>query len=469
MESRKSLSDHIVHSNDQLEKSDSKSVQHTDDLLINESTAENAHYQDLGSDKDQLQDFESTKVGFTNVLPPDSRYGWFIVASGFFLYCNIFGTLTVAGIFQEYYLNNMFPTTPASTISWISTVNFTLSFCGGLFAGPIMSYIGIRYTTLLGVLVSALGMFLSSFCSSIWQLVLTYGLVYSIGTSLLINVTIIMPALWFDKHRGIALAIISSGSGFGGLIIAPILRKTLVSLGIHWSFRILGIINLFAGIISFLIFKQRAEFKPMRKVIDFKLLKRPLTLFIFVGAILNQFGTQASALYYPASVTGIGKSQATAANLVLIYSVCGGIGRIFSSMLSRRIGSNNTLIFSVIGAGTAIFALWLPSHNFILYIIFITIFGILYPMAFPILPLIVANNYESSETSQMSGLLFCAYGLGSLSGIPLLGVLFDKLGHRTSFTPVIVSGGIIYYLNAAVFILLKVYAKRNPNVKIGKM
>ncbi|OMJ07814.1 Riboflavin transporter MCH5 [Smittium culicis] len=419
------------------------------------------HFSDLKNSKEAEND---------NVPSPDSVQAWVIIGAATLAYCNIFGNLTVSGVLQEYYLNTMFPKEPAATISWISTISFTFLYMGGLLAGPMVSLIGIKYVTLIGALTSSLGLALAALSSSVWQLALTQGAIYGFGSSLLVNLSITMASLWLVKHKSLGLGIISSGSGFGGLILAPTMRKTLPALGIHWTFGVLAILNFITSMLCVFVFKKRGEFNPSRQVISFRLLKRPFTLFVCICAFLNQFGTSLVVLYFPATVTDIGQTRSTALNTVLIYSALGGVGRIVANVMSKKWGNNNSLIFSAFGSAALIFGLWLPTRLFSVYLVFISFFGLFYPMAFPLITALVSSNYKKEDILQANGLMFFAYGLSTLAGVPVMGLLFDKLGHRTSYVPVIISGGIIYFVNGVLFVIFRLYVNRyEPNAKIGKI
>ncbi|OMJ22939.1 putative transporter ESBP6 [Smittium culicis] len=458
-------------------KNEKTDIKYQNSANINNATTESEKNIALGSPSSQPEfgDIDKSKENTNTQLdrsipPPDGLYSWLVVVAACFCYMNIFGGITVSGILQEYYLNTMFPNTPAATISWINTISFTLGYMGGIFAGPLVSYVGIRYVTLLAAVISTVGLLLASFCSEIWQLVLTQGVIYGFGSSLLINLSVTMATLWLVKHRSLALGIIASGGGFGGLILAPAMRKTLPALGIHWTFRVLAFLNLLSGLFCFAIYKERGPFNPIRRIIDFKLLKRPITIFICLAAFFNQYGMSLIVLYFPATIADIGQTRATAANTALIYSAIGGFGRILANILSKRVGNNNTLLFSSFGSCILIFSMWLPSRNFTVYLIFISFFALLFPMAFPLITALVSNNYKNEEILLANGLMFFFYGLSALCGVPIMGLLFDRLGHRQNFSPVIVSGGIIYFINFSLFLALRYYVKKyDPSLKIGRI
>ncbi|PVU91393.1 hypothetical protein BB559_004160 [Furculomyces boomerangus] len=174
---------------------------------------------------------------FGEVVPPvDTGYAWIIMLGAFINVLFVFGSFNAFGAFQEYYLNEMFVNESATNISWIGTISYTVVLSGGLFAGPIASYIGIRYTCLLGTVVGAIGLLLASFSKTIITLTITQGFIYSLGGSLVLNCSLLAPSLWFDKRKSIAFGIILSGGGFGSLILVPIFNSTVSSLGISCRF-----------------------------------------------------------------------------------------------------------------------------------------------------------------------------------------------------------------------------------------
>jgi hypothetical protein len=77
----------------------------------------------------------------------------------------------------------------------------------------------------------------------IWQLSLTQGLIYGIGTSMLYFPVLAVAPEYCDAHRGSAMDSMLSAAGLGGLAYAPATRPLLAKFGVRWTFRILGIVN----------------------------------------------------------------------------------------------------------------------------------------------------------------------------------------------------------------------------------
>lgn len=60
--------------------------------------------------------------------------------------------------------------------------------------------------------------------SQLWQLYLTQGVIVGVSYACCYLPCISVVSLWFDRRRGLAVGVTVSGSGLGGLAMAPILQ-----------------------------------------------------------------------------------------------------------------------------------------------------------------------------------------------------------------------------------------------------
>jgi MFS family permease len=102
---------------------------------------------------------------------------------------------------------------------------------GGILMGRIAEQVGVRWTVIGGAVMIAVGLALSTFGPS-WPLFIGHGLfigVLGIGG---INAPFyIYVSRWFDRRRGSALALISSGSFLAGAIWPPIFERLIAHTG----------------------------------------------------------------------------------------------------------------------------------------------------------------------------------------------------------------------------------------------
>ena len=123
--------------------------------------------------------------------------------------------------------------------------------------GPIASALihkfGCRKVTVAGSLLTAFSLYASTFTTSIYFHLLTYGVISGIGLGLVYLPAIIAVSSYFTTRRSLATGISLCGSGFGCFFYAPICQYLIDRLSLQSSICILAlvvaIIGLFCGIL----------------------------------------------------------------------------------------------------------------------------------------------------------------------------------------------------------------------------
>jgi MFS family permease len=113
---------------------------------------------------------------------------------------------------------------------------------GGLVMGRIADRIGVRWTVMFGALMICVGLAISSLGAP-WQLYVGHGLFIGFLGNGGINAPLyVYVSRWFDRRRGSALALISSGAYLAGAVWPPIFERVIAVLGWRqtmWSFGLL--------------------------------------------------------------------------------------------------------------------------------------------------------------------------------------------------------------------------------------
>lgn len=108
--------------------------------------------------------------------------------------------------------------TDRSVLSLANALVWIGNGIGGIPMGWLADRIGIRKTVALGTLSVAAGMALSS-VGTIWALYIGHGLLIGLlGNGAIYAPLLIYVSRWFDRRRGTALALISSGQYIAGMI-----------------------------------------------------------------------------------------------------------------------------------------------------------------------------------------------------------------------------------------------------------
>src|SRR5215813_14881547 len=113
----------------------------------------------------------------------------------------------------------------AGSLAWIGYGT------GGILMGYIAERVGVRWTVLFGAVMIAVGLALSS-GGAPWQLYVGHGLFIGfLGIGGMNAPFYTYVSRWFDRRRGSALALISSGAYVAGAIWPPIFERAVAYAG----------------------------------------------------------------------------------------------------------------------------------------------------------------------------------------------------------------------------------------------
>ncbi len=120
----------------------------------------------------------------------------------------------------------------AGALVWVGTG------LGGILMGWVADRIGIRATTSIGAAMTAFGLALSA-TGNIWALYIGHGLFMGfLGNGALYAPLLIYISRWFDRRRGTALALISSGQYIAGIVWPSVFERGIERFG--WQASMLG-------------------------------------------------------------------------------------------------------------------------------------------------------------------------------------------------------------------------------------
>ena len=94
--------------------------------------------------------------------------------------------------------------------------------------GFLVDRFGPRRLLVVGAVIIAICVVPLSIGNSLWQIYLIYGVIMAAGFAATspVNTTSLVSG-WFEERRDAALAIATSGSAFGQLLIVPLAAVTL--------------------------------------------------------------------------------------------------------------------------------------------------------------------------------------------------------------------------------------------------
>jgi sugar phosphate permease len=184
------------------------------------------------------------------------HYGWVMVGATFFAALVSAAAVGAPGVFIVP-LQQEFGWSTAEISSALS-IRFILFGLMAPFAAALLNRYGLRNVTLAAQLLVISALVLSLAMTSVWQLVLLWGVVVGIGTgmtALVLGATI--AARWFVARRGLVIGILSASVATGQLVFLPLLAHVTERFGWRMGLAMMCAILGVAALFVFLVLRDR--------------------------------------------------------------------------------------------------------------------------------------------------------------------------------------------------------------------
>jgi len=146
-------------------------------------------------------------------------YGWVVVAAGGMLGCVAIGAVFSLAVF----LQPMADATGWSRtgISSAMTIVFLVMGIASFGWGALTDRFGPLPVVLSGAVLLGLGLALASRASSLLEFQLIYGVLVGGATGAVFIPTMTTVTGWFEKHRSLAVSLVSAGMGMAPMTVSP--------------------------------------------------------------------------------------------------------------------------------------------------------------------------------------------------------------------------------------------------------
>ncbi|GAA6046550.1 hypothetical protein NBRC10513_001456 [Rhodotorula toruloides] len=182
----------------------------------------------------------------TQLAQPDrGKAAYLFLLGAFSIETLVWGLPSSYGVFLDYYQREGINGRHAGS-SLLPLVGTVASGFIYLLGPPISILLNPRprrrlHVIRLGAVLCSLSLLLSSSARESWQLLLTQGLLYSIGGSMAYYSTFYFLQEWFVERRGFANGVCFAGTAAGGLVLPFILNALLERYGAALTLRALAV------------------------------------------------------------------------------------------------------------------------------------------------------------------------------------------------------------------------------------
>ena len=308
---------------------------------------------------------------------------------------------------------------------------------GGIWTGRLADRHGLTPILWCGALAVFGGFALAANAQSIWLFGLAHGILGLIGSSSTFAPLMADTALWWQKRRGIAVAICACGNYIAGAIWPPLVQHGITTIGWRHTYLLLGLV---CGIGMFLLsLKMRAK-PPIPKVSvttasttnddsarPFGLRPSRAQFLLCTAGVACCVAMAMPQVHIVAYCTDLGYGAARGAEMLSLMLTCGIVSRLVSGLICDRIGGIKTLLLGSVLQGVALLA-FLPFDGMVpLYVISAT-FGLFQGGIVPSYAIIVREHFSPKEVGERVGSVIMATLLGMALGGWLSGWIFDMTG-----------------------------------------
>ncbi len=330
---------------------------------------------------------------------------------------------------------------------------------GNMLLGRYVDRFGMSLVLIGSSLLLAVGFYLASLSSNIWQFALIQGTFIGVGTAASFGPMIADVSHWFARRRGIAVATVACGNYVAGAFWPHLLKDIIASDGWQAAYVILAVASLVIMIpMSFLLRRKLPEdiastgpvVQSTGLVRSIDLSPRSLQLLLAVAGIGCCVAMAMPQVHIVAYCVDLGFGSATGAEMLSLMLVGGIVSRLLSGMLADIVGGVRTLLIGSALQCLALF-LYIPFDGLVSLYIVSAIFGLSQGGIVPSYAIIVREYLPAREAGQRVGIVIMSTVFGMALGGWMSGWIYDLTG---SYAAAFINGIGWNFLNIAIMVLL---------------
>ena len=313
---------------------------------------------------------------------------------------------------------------------------------GGVWTGNLADRVGISKVIWMGSAAVMAGFITAGLAPNIWVFGLAHGLLLGLlGSSATFAPLMADTSLWWNKRRGIAVAICASGNYVAGAVWPPLAQWGIESIGWRYTYVAMGF---FCGICMALLslaMRQRPPLVSTKSTSQnssissnsyssarpFGLQLGQAQLLLCVAGVSCCVAMAMPQVHIVAYCGDLGYGAASGAQMLSLMLTCGIVSRLLSGWICDRIGGVSTLLLGSALQGVALL-LFLPFDGLIPLYIISGMFGLFQGGIVPSYAIIVREHFPPKEAGTRVGSVIMATLLGMALGGWLSGKIFDITG-----------------------------------------
>ncbi len=329
---------------------------------------------------------------------------------------------------------------------------------GGLWTGRMADRHGLMKVLWIGALAVAGGFLWAAQSGSIWTFGLAHGLLGLLGGASTFAPLLADTSQWWNRRRGIAVAICASGNYIAGALWPPLVQHGIETIGWRPTYTIMGLVCGLGMLALSGLMRQRPPLAPPVPVAaagaapaadrsrPFGLSPSSAQWLLCVAGVGCCVAMSMPQVHIVAYCTDLGYGAARGAEMLSLMLASGVVSRLVSGFICDRIGGIRTLLLGSALQGVALL-LFLPFDGMVPLYVVSALFGLFQGGIVPSYAIIIREHFALQEVGARVGAVIMATLIGMALGGWLSGWIFDQTG---SYDAAFINGIAWNLLNLAI-------------------
>ncbi len=344
-----------------------------------------------------------------------------------------------------------------------ASMPFTLTMIGfgigGVILGRLADRKGIILTVMIGAAALGTGFILAAFATGLASFAAAYVLIGTFGSAATFAPLVADISFWFEKRRGIAVAVCACGNYVSGAFWPTVVEAGIRTHGWRATHAAIGIVCLVAMPPLALLLRSRPPTRAAGAAMPaighrrINLAPRTLQILLATAGLACCVAMSMPQVHIVAYCADLGYGPSAGAQMLSLMLACGIVSRVGSGFLADRLGGLATLLIGSFAQMVALTLYLMMDGLTSLYVIAV-LFGLFQGGLVPSYAIIVRESFPAKEAGARVGLILMMTLLGMALGGWLSGAIFDLTG---SYTAAFANGVAWNVLNLliAVFLLFR--------------
>jgi MFS family permease len=367
------------------------------------------------------------------MMDSDSQGRWGLLAAAMVIVGVAMGSLFSIGVFlAPIQASTSWSRTDISAVVLLAWVTLGI---GSFLWGALSDRTGPRVVVGAGGLLLGLGLVLSSLTATVGQFTLAYGGLVGLAVGAFYTPLTTVISAAFARNRGLALGLISAGSGLGNFAIAPLVRWLITAYDWRTAMLLLGDLTWLVTIPLALVIRGPATRAARATAVTGSasepglaaVVRSPQFWLIALVHFACCVAHSGPIFHMVANATDHGVGMMSAAVVFGTAGLASIMGRIATGLIADRVGAKRTLVAALALQAPAILV-YVGIQGAASFYLLGIVFGLAYGGVMPLYALLTREYFGQRAMGGAYGAIYMlqaiGMGLGTFGG----GYVYDRLG-----------------------------------------